>query len=416
MKEIIQNEKKQMNKKIPSYGVKILEKIYKKNPHNQLVRYSLIRAYIRFNNHDIALKMIADIPDNKGDYQTLRFKAWKSDKYGDIGSARQFWDTILEDHYLSQVHNKVDTMLLRSHKKNKLKPSDIPLFCVERNEMLRLPFFLDYYRNLGVTQFIFIDNNSDDGSFEFLLQQEDCHVFWTNDSYNESGHGLTWLNMLINDFDILVMNQWYVIADADEFLVYPNCENAKLPEFIDYLNQEKAEAVPSFMLDMYPKKLGDNDANNSYFLQQHNYFYNNYQKFYQLESPYIKTVGGIRTVLFTEYNDYVKTALFKKTNNPCTLISSTHQTTPCKTSKISSVFLHYKFSGGLKQTSANEIKSKQHSGGAVRYRHYYQGLTSELYSQDLSQLSKSTKYQNSQQLVDLGLINSTDEWKRFLQK
>ena len=92
--------------------------------------------------------------------------------------------------------------------------------------------FLDYYRKLGVTKFIFIDNNSHDGSLEFLLQQPDCYVFWTNDSYNQSGHGLTWLNYLINQSGILHDSQWYIIADVDEFLVYPNCEIRSLKTLI----------------------------------------------------------------------------------------------------------------------------------------------------------------------------------------
>ena len=33
-----------------------------------------------------------------------------------------------------------------------------------RNEKIRLPFFLRYYRNLGVNHFLIVDNDSTDGT------------------------------------------------------------------------------------------------------------------------------------------------------------------------------------------------------------------------------------------------------------
>ena len=42
------------------------------------------------------------------------------------------------------------------------------LICVIRDEELLLPYFIEYYRELGVTHFIFIDNGSIDGGPAFL--------------------------------------------------------------------------------------------------------------------------------------------------------------------------------------------------------------------------------------------------------
>ena len=46
----------------------------------------------------------------------------------------------------------------------KIKPDDILVFSTLRNERRRLPFFLKYYRDLGVKHFIIVDNNSNDGT------------------------------------------------------------------------------------------------------------------------------------------------------------------------------------------------------------------------------------------------------------
>ena len=55
-----------------------------------------------------------------------------------------------------------------------IKPEQILLFSTLRNERVRLPFFLRYYRSLGISHFLIVDNNSDDGSREYLAAQPEC--------------------------------------------------------------------------------------------------------------------------------------------------------------------------------------------------------------------------------------------------
>ena len=45
-----------------------------------------------------------------------------------------------------------------------------------RNEIVRLPYFLDYYRRLGAGHFLVVDNGSDDGTHEYLADQPDVSV------------------------------------------------------------------------------------------------------------------------------------------------------------------------------------------------------------------------------------------------
>ncbi len=53
-------------------------------------------------------------------------------------------------HLMKRIDNK---LINRSR-------NEIRLFSCIRNEVLRLPYFLDYHRSMGVDRFIFIDNET----------------------------------------------------------------------------------------------------------------------------------------------------------------------------------------------------------------------------------------------------------------
>ena len=73
-----------------------------------------------------------------------------------------------------------------------LRPSDIVLLATERNERVRLPFFLRYYRDLGVDHFLIVDNGSDDGSREYLAAQPDVSLWHTQAGYKAAHFGVDW--------------------------------------------------------------------------------------------------------------------------------------------------------------------------------------------------------------------------------
>ena len=47
------------------------------------------------------------------------------------------------------------------------------LFATIRDEAVRLPHFLDHYRALGVSHFLFVDNESSDGTLDLLRDAAD---------------------------------------------------------------------------------------------------------------------------------------------------------------------------------------------------------------------------------------------------
>jgi len=53
----------------------------------------------------------------------------------------------------------------KANRTHLIKDDTVILICVVRNERVRLPYFFRYYRRLGITHFIIIDNGSVDGTW-----------------------------------------------------------------------------------------------------------------------------------------------------------------------------------------------------------------------------------------------------------
>ena len=81
-------------------------------------------------------------------------------------------------------------------------PGEIRAFAKCRNERLRLPAFLAHYRALGVDRFFVVDNDSSDGTTEYLAGQPDVRVFRTTNRFSESSAGSLWLNLLLSRFGV----------------------------------------------------------------------------------------------------------------------------------------------------------------------------------------------------------------------
>ena len=130
-----------------------------------------------------------------------------------------------------------------------IRRGDILLFCTQRNERIRLPYFLRYYRDLGVNHFFFVDNDSDDGSRDYLAEQADCSLWTTQASYRRARFGVDWLNWLQMRHG---HGHWTLVVDPDEFFVYPFCDTRPLGALTDWLDTMSIRSFPAMLLDMYP--------------------------------------------------------------------------------------------------------------------------------------------------------------------
>jgi glycosyltransferase involved in cell wall biosynthesis len=323
-------------------------------------------------------------------------------------------------------------------------PEEIRVFMNERNEMRRLPGFLDHYRKIGAHRFFITDNGSTDGSKDYLLAQPDCHVFVTSESYAEAGYGVKWQNALIDQY---AANRWCLLADADEWFIYPGYERKSLAEFAAYLDKTEAGGVFAFLLDMYGR--GENSESPSRAeelpLDLCPYFDGEYKWYRRFRIPGItapnfpdrNVYGGPRLRVlhprlhrhyyliraFWRARDLLKLPIPENRPPPPALMKipfvrwlpgtrflTSHMTTPITLAKVTGVLLHFKFLDDFYARTEAEVKRKEHaySGGE------YARLLGKLGDKRSASFyyAGSIAYESSDQLVSLGLLREDEEWSR----
>jgi hypothetical protein len=293
-------------------------------------------------------------------------------------------------------------------------PSDILLFCTLRNDRIRLPYFLEYYRNLGVNHFLFVDNDSDDGSREYLEQHSDVSVWTTAYSYKNARFGVDWMNGLQTKYGT---GHWNLVVDTDEFFVYPFCDSRPLRALTDWLDACTIRTFGAMLLDMYPKdsvnqaiyQEGQNPIEIAEYFDSGNYMISRNPKYGNL---WIQ--GGPRARMFFQNEPKHAPALNKiplvKWAKGNVYTSSTHSLLPRGLNlvydedggeKTSGCLLHAKFLDTITEKSAEELERGEHYSDGQEYKAYNKGL-----EENPSLWCRwSEKYINWRQLEILGLMS-----------
>lgn len=295
-----------------------------------------------------------------------------------------------------------------------LRAQPILLFSTMRNERVRLPYFLDYYRKLGIDHFLIVDNGSTDGSHEYLADQPDVSVWSTSAGYKQSRFGMDWIMHLLRRHG---QGNWCLTVDVDEFLVYPYCETRPLRALTDWLDSAGTRSFSSMLLDMYPKgamhehpyREGQNPFEIAQYFDSGNYSI-------RRNWPYLNlwVQGGPRARLFFADQPKQAPAMNKiplvKWDRTYAYVSSTHMMLPRGLNltyedtggeKPSGCLLHAKFLDTFAAKAEEELRRGQHYAESHEYRAYREGISKE---RDLW-CNWSEKYINWRQLEILGLMS-----------
>lgn len=118
-----------------------------------------------------------------------------------------------------------------------------------KNEIERLPWFLEYYRKLGVKSFIFVDNESKDQSSNFLKDQPDVTLYHAPENFfSKSKFGTEWTDALSYEH---ALGRWVLVADVDEVLTWPGCQGQGLGGLVKEADRLGLNRVFTPMIDVY---------------------------------------------------------------------------------------------------------------------------------------------------------------------
>ncbi|MDO5612440.1 MAG: glycosyltransferase family 2 protein [Paracoccus sp. (in: a-proteobacteria)] len=295
-----------------------------------------------------------------------------------------------------------------------IRPGDILLFSAMRNERIRLPYFMDYYRRMGVSHFLIVDNDSTDGSRAWLADQPDVSLWRTQASYKTARFGMDWINWLLMRYG---SGYWCLTVDPDEFLVYPHCDRRPLAALTDWLDASGLRSFPAMLLDMYPKgpidaqpyTEGTDPFTIARWFDPANYSIRKDRRYGNL---WIQ--GGPRARAFFADDPLSGPALNKtplvRWHWRYAYASSMHMLLPRALNlvydedggeAVSGCLLHAKFLSTLAEKASEELDRRQHYAGSQEYRAYHRGVGQGV---DLW-CPASQEYRDWQQLEDLGLMS-----------
>jgi hypothetical protein len=288
------------------------------------------------------------------------------------------------------------------------------VFSTLRNELPRLEYFLNYYRKLGVDHFLMVDNNSDDGSREYLRDQHDVSLWTSRHSYKRARFGVDWLNWLQMRYG---HGHWTLTVDPDEFFVYPFCDTRPLRALTDWLDASSIKSFSAMLLDMYPKgpidaqpyRPGQDPFEIASWFDSGNYTVRRNGVYRNL---WIQ--GGPRARAFFDDAPERAPALNKiplvKWHRSYAYVSSTHMLLPRGLNQVfdewggekaSGCLLHAKFLHSFAEKSEEELKRGQHYAGSHEYKAYAEVLKDN----PVFWCKWSEKYINWRQLEILGLMS-----------
>jgi hypothetical protein len=287
------------------------------------------------------------------------------------------------------------------------------LVCCVRNELVRMPAFVEHYRRLGVAHFLVVDNDSTDGLADWLARQPDCSCWQGAGSYKDANFGMDWCNLLLARHGV---GKWCVTVDPDEFLVFPHCEERGLRGLARYLDGRGQPSLYAPLIDAYgeghPSETGLASGQSPF--EACPWF----DRFNLTQRPDRRkrnwwVQGGVRLRCFNADQPEHAPALNKvplvRWERGLHYVSSMHHLNRARfnctvlgdAQAVSGVLFHFKYVNLLLDKAREELARGEHYAGSREYRAYLEAGDSPLFDPEVS-----VRYRGPAQLAELGFMQA----------
>ena len=304
--------------------------------------------------------------------------------------------------------------------------AEIHAFSKCRDERLRLPAFLEHYRRLGVDRFFIADNNSTDGSSEYLAAQPDVRVSRQPGSFRQARGGTDWLNAMLAESGV---GHWCVTVDIDELLCYPGSDATRLPTLTNYFDRHGYQALTCLLLDVYPPtplRECRYEAGTDILGITPHFDPGPYTRAPIHLCPGVMIRGGMRErVFYPEFRSRSLVARLTRTlrrrRPPCLTkvplvrwqesskyVHYTHFVSPRRVAAETGALLHFKFLQDFHERAVREAARGEYYDGATEYRRYAETLNGNPGSSLMYE--GSVRFEGAAQLVALGLMQDSNAW------
>ena len=335
-----------------------------------------------------------------------------------MAEARELWTAYKlrwrRFRLVARSYRKARQLRVLSDRTATIPRGAILVFATVRNEGLRLPHWLEHHRALGVDHFLIVDNDSDDGSADWLAAQDDVSIWSTAGSYKASRFGVDWLTALLRRYG---HGHWCLTLDADELFVYAHHDRRSLRALTDWLEGQGRRMMGALMLDMYPRgalgqtayRPGADPIDALPWFDAGNYVITRQPK---LQNLWIQ--GGVRARAFFAADPRRAPTLSKVPlvhwHRSYAYVSSTHSLLPRSLNHVydrrggeapTGVLLHTKFLPNIIDKSLEEKGRRQHFENSSLYQGYYD----ELIGDPTLWTERSVYYHGWRQLEGLGLMS-----------
>lgn len=278
-----------------------------------------------------------------------------------------------------------------------------------RNESARLPFFLEYYRRLGVDRFLVVDNDSRDDSVEFLLRQPDVHVWSSDLSFRRANFGSAWFEVLLRRYG---QGRWCLTVDADEFLLFEGAPRRTLREYVRDLESRGKRAATGMLVDLYGDRpvretvcpAGEDPLRHCRFLDRRVFHRRDEGGGPHGDQPIFW--GGVRRRVFPVEHDYLLSKCVLLEYRPDVVLEGGQHFTNIPAERLAiqeTCLLHFKFLETFVGYAREEAERGVHGLGAEQYKGYRRVLD-DAPDVCLHDPLHSVPFEGTAQLRDLGVL------------